>query len=171
MLRHIFDLWLNCDLELGRRNLNHVRDTLSHYALSFCEVSSNLLQKFMSYRWDTICNGRTDWRTDGAILICLPKFLKQFSTFLQMGTTQRAYDLKWHRVNVDATIGRRIDVDTTSFWDQMPARKFRDFLFAFLDDFAIPKWDPILQKKNFSLINPLYTGGLFHCYTLDESIC
>ena len=30
----------------------------------------------MSYRWDTICNGRTDWRTDDAILICLPKFLQ-----------------------------------------------------------------------------------------------
>ena len=28
---------------LGRRDLNHVRDTPSHYALSFCEVSSNLL--------------------------------------------------------------------------------------------------------------------------------
>ena len=22
-----------------------------------------------------------------------------------------------------------------------------------------------------SLINPLYTGGLFHCHILDESIC
>ena len=36
------------DLDLGRRNLNHVRDTPSHYALPFCEVSSNLLQQFMS---------------------------------------------------------------------------------------------------------------------------
>ena len=26
------------------RNLNHVRDTPSHYVLSFCEVSLNLLQ-------------------------------------------------------------------------------------------------------------------------------
>ena len=22
-----------------------------------------------------------------------------------------------------------------------------------------------------TVINPLYTGGLFHCYMLDESIC
>ena len=29
-------------------NLNHKRDTPSHYALSFCEVSSNLLQWFMN---------------------------------------------------------------------------------------------------------------------------
>ena len=29
-----------------RRNLNIVHDTLSHYASSFCEVSSNLLEKF-----------------------------------------------------------------------------------------------------------------------------
>ena len=33
-----------CDLDLGRRNLNHKHDTPSHYALSFCEVSSNLLE-------------------------------------------------------------------------------------------------------------------------------
>ena len=38
----------------------------------------------MSYCWDTICNGGTDWRTDrqmdrrtdGVILICLPKLLR-----------------------------------------------------------------------------------------------
>ena len=28
---------------------------------------------------------------------------------------------KWRRINVDATWLRRIDVDTTSFWHQMPA--------------------------------------------------
>ena len=28
---------------------------------------------------------------------------------------------KWRRINVDATSSRRIDVDTTSFWNQMPA--------------------------------------------------
>ena len=44
LLRQDFDLCPDCDLDLGRRNLNHVRDTPSHYALSFCEVSSNLLQ-------------------------------------------------------------------------------------------------------------------------------
>ena len=32
---------LTCDL--GRRNLTLVRDTPSHYVLSFCEVSLNLL--------------------------------------------------------------------------------------------------------------------------------
>ena len=48
LLRQGFDLWPDCDLDLGRRNLNHVQDTPSHYALSFCEVPSNLLQKFMS---------------------------------------------------------------------------------------------------------------------------
>ena len=30
----------------------------------------------MSYRGDTICNGRTGRRTDSAILICLPIFLR-----------------------------------------------------------------------------------------------
>ena len=35
---------LNCDLDLGRWNLTLVRDIPSHYALSFCEVSLNLLQ-------------------------------------------------------------------------------------------------------------------------------
>ena len=42
-LRQDFDLTPDCDLDLGRRNLNHVRDTHSHYALSFCEVPFNLL--------------------------------------------------------------------------------------------------------------------------------
>ena len=27
---------------------------------------------------------------------------------------------------------------------------------------------PLVRKWN---INPLYTGGLFHCYILEESIC
>ena len=36
----------------------------------------------MSYRWDTICNGWTDGWTDGAILICLPKFLRGIKIFL-----------------------------------------------------------------------------------------
>ena len=53
-MRHDFDLWPDCDLDLGCRNLNHVRDTPSHYVLSFCEVSLNLLQQFLSYYWDTI---------------------------------------------------------------------------------------------------------------------
>ena len=44
LLGQDFDLWPDCDLDLGRRNLNHVRDTPSHYALSFYENSSNLLQ-------------------------------------------------------------------------------------------------------------------------------
>ena len=34
--------------------------------------------------------------------------------------SQRAQDLKWHRINDDATRWRRIDVDTTSFWHPMP---------------------------------------------------
>ena len=33
---------------------------------------------------------------------------------------QRAHDVKWRRINVSATWWRRIDVDTTSFWHQMP---------------------------------------------------
>ena len=44
LLRQDFDLRPDCDLDLGHRNLNHVRDTPSHYALSFCEVSSTVLQ-------------------------------------------------------------------------------------------------------------------------------
>ena len=43
-----FDLIVTLGVGVRRRNLNHVRDTPSHYDLSFCEVSSNLLQKFMS---------------------------------------------------------------------------------------------------------------------------
>ena len=42
-LRQDFDLRPDCDVDLGRRNLNQVRDTHSHYALFFCEVPSNLL--------------------------------------------------------------------------------------------------------------------------------
>ena len=38
LLRHDFDLWLDCDLDIGRRNLNHVRDTPSHFALFLNEV-------------------------------------------------------------------------------------------------------------------------------------
>ena len=34
----------DCDFDLGRRNLTLVRDTPSHYVLSFCAVSLNLLQ-------------------------------------------------------------------------------------------------------------------------------
>ena len=44
LLRQDFDLRPDCDLDLGHRNLHHVRDTPSHYALSFCEVSSTVLQ-------------------------------------------------------------------------------------------------------------------------------
>ena len=43
-----FDLWPDCDLDLRCRNLNIVRDTSSHYALSFYEVSLNLFQQLMS---------------------------------------------------------------------------------------------------------------------------
>ena len=38
LLRHDFDFWPDCDLDIGRRNRNHVRDTPSHYALSLNEV-------------------------------------------------------------------------------------------------------------------------------------
>ena len=31
-------LTFDCDLDIGRGNLNYVRDTPSHFALSFCEV-------------------------------------------------------------------------------------------------------------------------------------
>ena len=31
-------LTVNCDLDLGRGNPNFVCDTLSHFALPFCEV-------------------------------------------------------------------------------------------------------------------------------------
>ena len=31
-----------------------MRDTPSHYVLSFCEISLNLLQYFLSYCWDKI---------------------------------------------------------------------------------------------------------------------
>ena len=31
-------LTVDCDLDLSRGNLNFVGDTLSHFALSFCEV-------------------------------------------------------------------------------------------------------------------------------------
>ena len=44
LLRQDFDLCPDCDLDLRRRNLNHVRNTPSHYGLFFSEVSSNLLQ-------------------------------------------------------------------------------------------------------------------------------
>ena len=43
LLRHDFDICPDCDLDLGRRNLNHVRVTASINGLSFCKVSSNLL--------------------------------------------------------------------------------------------------------------------------------
>ena len=29
----------------------------------------------------------------------------------------------------------------------------------------------VLSSQLGSILNPLYTGGLFHCYMLDESIC
>ena len=80
LLKHDFDLWPDCDLDLGRRNINLVYNTPSHYTLYFCIVPLNLLQQFMSYCLDRICNGLTDrqkdGRTDGVILICLPKFLR-----------------------------------------------------------------------------------------------
>ena len=42
------------DLELRHGNLNLACDTSSLYAVSFCEISSNLLQQFLSYGLDTI---------------------------------------------------------------------------------------------------------------------
>ena len=39
-----YETILDLDLDLGSRDLTLVRDTLSHYVLSFCEVSLNLLQ-------------------------------------------------------------------------------------------------------------------------------
>ena len=35
-----------------------------------------------------------------------------------------------------------------------------------LDNIALLKMGLLL-----STLNPLYTGGLFHCYMVDESIC
>ena len=126
MLRHDFDLWPNCDLDLVCRNLNHVRNIPSHYALSFCEVSSNLLQQFMSYRWDTICNGRADWltdwltdwrtdertdgRTDGAILIFLSKFLRRHKKYLSW------IEKSVTRDHCSASLGKPRDADQWPSW-------------------------------------------------------
>ena len=46
--------------DLNRRNQNIVHDALSHYASSFCEVSSNLLEQLMS----NIISGTTDCDLD-----------------------------------------------------------------------------------------------------------
>ena len=35
LLRHNFDLWLSCDLDLGRMNLKLFRDIPSHYVVFF----------------------------------------------------------------------------------------------------------------------------------------
>ena len=58
-------LTIDCDLELGRGNLNFVRDISSHFALSSCEVWLNSIYRLLSYDWHKICNVRTDGRTDG----------------------------------------------------------------------------------------------------------
>ena len=47
--QHNFRHNLTFDLDLGHRNLTLVRNTPSHYVLSFCEVLLNLLQQFLSY--------------------------------------------------------------------------------------------------------------------------
>ena len=39
---------------------------------------------------------------------------------LHIEKSQRAHDVKWRRTHVAATWFRRINVDTTSFWHQMP---------------------------------------------------
>ena len=39
----------DCDLDLGRGNLNFVRDTPSHFALFFNKVLLNSLYRFFSY--------------------------------------------------------------------------------------------------------------------------
>ena len=49
LVRHDMKLRPDCDLDLGRRNLNLVPNTPSHYVLFFCKVSLNLLQMFLSY--------------------------------------------------------------------------------------------------------------------------
>ena len=57
-------------LTFGRRNLNHVRDTPSHYVLSFCEVSKfhqicfNRLLAIAETRFvmDEMTDGRYDFK-------------------------------------------------------------------------------------------------------------
>ena len=47
-------------------------------------------------------------------------------------------------------------------------------LMSSVHDIALLKWGLILKEKVASKIlffNPLFTGGLFHCYMLDKSIC
>ena len=39
---------------------------------------------------------------------------------------------------------------------------YYDLLFASVDNEACLEWE---------LLYPLYTGGLFHCYMMDEAIC
>ena len=47
-------------------------NTPSHYALTFCEVSSDLPQFFFSYHWYIICNGQTDGQCDFNMLPKVP---------------------------------------------------------------------------------------------------
>ena len=54
----------------------------------------------MSYRWDTICNGQTDGRMDGAILVFLPKFLwghkNRFFLNMESAPKNGICELLWH---------------------------------------------------------------------------
>ena len=49
---------------------------------------------------------------------------QDFIIIFSKEVSQRAYDVKWRRINVDATWWRRIDVGTTSFWHDMPQRAY-----------------------------------------------
>ena len=51
-------LTFDCDVDFGRRNLNFVRDTPSHFSLSFYEVWL-IFNRFMNYGWHTICMWQT----------------------------------------------------------------------------------------------------------------
>ena len=44
-------------------------------------------------------------------------------------------------------------------------------MYVFIEKSQTDPLKPILPGALVILINPLYTGGLFHCYMLDESIC
>ena len=60
--------------DLRRRNLNIVHDTLSHYASSFCEVSSNLLEyRIVLKYWDTQRIG-TSLKIVKIIILADPKY-------------------------------------------------------------------------------------------------
>ena len=108
------------NLDLGRRNLTLVRETPCHNVLSFCDVSLNLLQWFLSYCWDTILTSDHDldlgrrnlnrvWHTFSLCFIFLWSFIKFASVVYEQHNFR-------HNLTSDLIVTLTLGIGTQLLW-------------------------------------------------------